>query len=344
MVSKRVSLLAAALLVLLTAGESRAEDKLYDLKLERFWTREATYEPANNADYGGVEYKRVSAHWKRADQEQFDNLMGDIGSALAPRFLGPGASTGMLGFQFGVNFSFTNIPENSDHWKTVMTSQQEKLYKDKDYPDGTNVADSDIRQVVALEPGKTMTRPDSYLSTWQLYVRKGLPFSLELGGSVTGLMKSSLVGVGMELKWAPLEGYRNAPEIALRGALSTFLGTQDYSLLVASGDLMISKEIGIAGLFQLSPYIGYEFLYIHGSCNVVPTVYNARPKDKNTDQYVDYYKTAQEDPFEAANVFHHYIVMGLQAIITVVNVGFDFSLNPADTQNHSFSLRLGLDF
>ena len=306
--AKNGVILLALLLGVCWAAPAAQADK-YDLKLERLYKR------------------NESGAWVKRGENFFSDLMGDMGSALAPRFLGPASTTGSLGFQIGLNMAFTNIDENAEYWKAVVTP-----YDDM----GNSIANNPA--------GPGAEGADSYLTTWQVYARKGLPFSLEVGGTITGLAKSSLVGVGLELKWSALEGFKKLPEIAFRGAVSTFLGTEDYSLLLASGDIMISKDIPIAGLFVLSPYLGYEFLYVHGSSNVVPLVAKADPNSTPATGTAVPFVVDEQGVFLPANVYRHYIVLGVTMIATVVNVGFDYSVAPADAKQHSFSLRLGVDF
>jgi len=278
-----------ALLVVAAAFPTTASADKYDLRLARLFEKSGSYWTYKNVDY-------------------FERIMGDMGAALAPRFLGPGATFGSLGFDLGVNYSITNIPENADHWVQVMT------------PTG----------LPGDAPVNNAEGADSYLQTVQFSVRKGLPFSAEVGGSITKLMQSNLWGVGLELKYAALEGFTFAPEIAFRAAVSTFLGSRDYSILLASADANISKKIGIAGLFKLAPFLGYNFLYTYGSSNVIAV--------DTTGGKVE------QQVFGNANVFRHYVVFGFQLVATVVNTGFEAGISPADSDQHSFSWRLGVEF
>lgn len=279
-----------ALLVAAAAFPTTASADKFDLRLTRLFEKKGSYWAYKNVDY-------------------FERLMGDMGAALAPRFLGPGATFGSLGFNLGLNYSITNIPENSEHWREVMR------------PTGYDGGDA----ATGSSEGA-----DSYLQTIQFAVRKGLPFSAEVGGSITKLLLSNLWGVGLELKYAALEGFTFAPEIAFRAAVSTFLGSKDYSILLASADANISKKIGIAGLFKLAPYLGYNFLYTYGSSNVIAV--------DTTGGKVE------QQVFGSANVFRHYVVFGFQLVATVVNTGFEVGISPADSEQHSFSWRLGVEF
>ncbi len=175
------------------------------------------------------------------DEDDFGLLAGDLGHVLGPKMLGPADTSGALGFDIGFAFSFSNIDEDSTRWQR------------------------------ALESG------DSMLSTVQVQVRKGLPYSFELGGSVTHLLDSGLWGVGMQLKWAFLEGYKSVPDLALRAAISTVLGSRDLSMFISSIDLTVSKSFGVGGVLSLAPYAGYRTMIIRASSFVLGTFPEGSP-------------------------------------------------------------------
>ncbi len=279
------SLPVVAFLAAMLLSSSVYADK-YDLDLKRLWKWEEGKTAIIN--------------------EYFAGLVGDLGSTVAPRFSGPAATLGSLGFQVALDWSMTNIPENAKRWQDVMS------------PYGASTPSEGA---------------DSFLQTLTLHVRKGLPFSAEVGGTFTRLLNSPLWGVGVEFKFAALEGFTYLPELSFRGAVATFLGTRDYALLTASGDVILSKKIGIAGLFKLAPYVGYSLLYTHGSSNVIPVEISSvgNPPTISIEQQV----------FDSADVFKNYFVAGFQVVATVVNAGFEAAI----TQNlQTYSLRLGVEF
>jgi len=263
------------LLAILVAAPGPAEAAKYDLKLSRLALSDGTKIP------GADRY--------------FEGLMGDLAAVLAPRFLGPATTTGSLGFQVDLDYSFTDIQENAERWQAVMRGDSAGAH--------------------------------SILHALQVHVRKGLPFSTEVGGTFTKLINSDLWGIGLELKVSPLEGFRKMPEVGIRASVNTFLGANDYSLLTATADLIISKEIGIAGLFKLSPYAGYAFQYAYANSNVVTVFDDAGGASPIT--------------FDTANVFMHYGVLGFQIVAVVFNTGFEAALSK-DVQSYAF--RIGVDF
>lgn len=266
---------ALLLLALLLAAPPPARAAKYDLRL------------SNLAFADGTKLPGADRHFK--------GLMSDLSAVLAPRFLGPSTTTGALGFQVDLDYSFTDIQENAQHWQAVMRGQR--------------------------------TGAHSILHALQVHARKGLPFSTEVGGTFTKLIDSELWGIGLEVKVSPLEGFRKLPEVAMRVSVNTFLGADDYSLLTTTADLQISKEIGIAGLFKLSPYVGYAFQYAYANSNVV-SVFDA---------------SGGSTPitFSTANVFHHYGVLGFQIVAVVFNTGFEAAISD-DVQSYAF--RVGVDF
>lgn len=274
----------ALTLVVAALWSSLALADKYDLQLKRLWY---TNPSTGSATLLG--------------KDDFKGLMGDLGSVVAPRFLGPAATLGSLGFQLAVDWSLTNIPEDAMRWQRVMTDQT---------------------------PGAKQEGADSFLQAVTIHARKGLPFSAEVGGTFTKLLNSNLWGVGLELKYSALEGFTYLPELSFHGGVSTFLGTKDYALLTASADVILSKKIGIAGLFKVAPYIGYNFLYVRGSSNVIAV-------------NIDGTGNIEQQVFDPANVFKSYFVIGFQVVATVVNTGFEAAI----TQGiQTYSIRLGVEF
>jgi len=307
MVRKALWVFVPLLLVVLYAPAALADK--YDLKLTRLFRWDPPMNEKGKPTGGNP--------WILKGEKYFENLMWDMGTALAPRFLGPACTSGSLGFQVAMNYSLTAIPVNAAHWAEVMTATG--LPGDPDTGLGSGA--------------------ESPLQTIQFNVRKGLPFSAELGGNVTKLVDSGLWGVGLEVKYAALEGFKYAPEIGFRGTVNTFLGSKDYALLLASWDAIVSKKFGIAGLFKLAPYAGYNGLYIHGSSNVILTV----PKEDaniTAPQYAD----PQQQVFNSANIVRTYAVFGFQVIATVINTGFEAAVDMQDSDHQTYSFRFGVDF
>ena len=166
------------------------------------------------------------------DVNGFKQIAGDVGQAMGPKMFGPADTTGSLGFNLGVDFSFTNVDEESDAWQRVNSGQ------------GT-------------------------LNSIQLQVRKGIAYSIQFEGLLTHLLDSGLWGVGMGIKYAFIEGRESAPDISLAIRVSTVLGSRDMSMLITSAELNISKSFGLGGVLSLAPYAGYSGQYTRASSYVI---------------------------------------------------------------------------
>ncbi len=94
------------------------------------------------------------------------------------------------------------------------------------------------------------------------HVRKGLPFSLELGGRVGWVEKSSqIVGTG-ELKWAVNEGFTWLPDVGVRGHVTKLFGARDLSLTVVGLDIGVGKQFPLGGMVTLTPYGGLDLGFV----------------------------------------------------------------------------------
>jgi len=251
-------------------------------------------------DLYDLEFNRL-VNQTKIDQNGFNHVVRDMAIAMAPKFLGPAATLGSLGFEIAYEMSWTDIVEDSDHWQTVIGDGQE---------------------------------PDSALTTMQVHIRKGLPFSLEIGGNLTHLFKSDLWGVGLDVKFAPIEGFRYLPDLAFRANVNTVLGAGDIHMLLAGGDMIVSKEFGIAGLFRLAPYTGYNLVYVLGQSH-----------------QITFFPTESTDPCDGAESCVHLFdnvsevvhrgVVGLQFVAAYVSLGAEVALT---SETQTYTMHVGADF
>ena len=108
-----------------------------------------------SADKYDINYNRLANVTANANgvtvqknEGAFENLVRDIGIGLA-KFMGPASTLGALGFDVAYEIGFTDINETEDYWTDAL--------------DGESA--------------------DSMLTTSQLHIRKGPPFSMEIGGT-----------------------------------------------------------------------------------------------------------------------------------------------------------------
>jgi len=196
------------LLVSVPAGAAR-----YDLNLGRFF----------NAQCTGT-----------CPQDNFENLMTDLGLATGPVFLAPAETLGLNGFSFALEGTVVPIPGDKDYW---------------DVP--------------------TEGTPQNVLFIPHIHVLKGLPFSFEVGANLSYLPESELFNVGAEVKWAINEGFYYIPDLAVRVSINHMVGSKDFELTTGGWDVSVSHAFGIGGMLSLTPYAGYNMLFIHASSHVV---------------------------------------------------------------------------
>jgi hypothetical protein len=191
-----------------------------------------------------------------ANEQFFDNLILDLGQVFAPRFASPSETLGQAGFAVYLMTSLSGINNNADYWRTAVENRN----------------------------------PTSNLMTSHLQVRKGLPFSFEVAGNMAYLFASEMFTLGGDLKWALNEGFYYFPDVAVRGTVNTLMGARDLNLVTAGWDVSMSKSLPLAGVMSLTPYVGYQQLYIVGSSRLL----NAYPQDPRPPQY---------DPNDSRRVF-----------------------------------------
>jgi hypothetical protein len=226
------------------------------------------------------------------DMNGFQSLAGDLGQVMGPKMLGPAHSTGSLGFNVSLDFSVNNIDEASPHW------------------------------------AKALTDPSSVLSTMHVSVRKGLPYSFQVGGTISHLVGSDLWGLGVDLKYAILDGYRVIPDVSVRAFVNTVLGSRDMSLLLTGGDLTVSKVFGLSGVVSVAPYLGYSAMLVRAASHVLGIF----PGD-----------ATQPVKFVIAgrNVVRHRGYVGVRVVAFYASMGLEAMLTGG---MQSFTATLGVDF
>ncbi|HJL48769.1 MAG TPA: hypothetical protein RMG45_23120, partial [Polyangiaceae bacterium LLY-WYZ-15_(1-7)] len=171
------------------------------------------------------------------DFDAYRRLMSQLGFALAPPLLEPARTTGYRGFRLSFDTTFVGIDDGADYWRLGT--------------EGDSMA--------TFAEGNRFV-PSSY--AWsQLSVRKGLPYGLEAGLTLGRPYNASSWVFGGSLKIALLEGFREGwpaflPDFAVRGSVTTLVGESDFSLTVASADLILSKPLVAGSTVVLTPIVG----------------------------------------------------------------------------------------
>ncbi len=192
------------------------------------------------------------------------------------------------------------------------------------------------------------------------HVRKGLPFSVELGGRVGWVEKSRMVAATGEVKWAVNEGFTYLPDLGVRGHVTRLMGVRDLGLTSGGVDVGIGKQFPVGGMVTLTPYGGLDFNFVDASTNSLyfnPPNNESPPNDSLTllSQDTDVYKRVK-----ASDNMTQRIYGGVRFIGGVLQLGAEISftrlgtvkLDPTNEASEgrtlptvvTFNTSLGLDF
>ena len=184
------------------------------------------------------------------DEPAWDSLMTQFGASLIPPLLTPARTTGVRGFYVGLESFITGIDANEDYWRRGT--------------EGDSMTTDRNRFV------------DGVLGWGRVSLRKGLPFGFELGANVGYLVNTSYWTLGVEVRWAIMEGFRVGqdgagwlPDVAVRGAVQTLVGDSELNVTVPSVDLTISKPFVIGDVFWLTPYVSGQLSWIFADTELV---------------------------------------------------------------------------
>lgn len=231
------------------------------------------------------------------DEDGFRSMAQELAVAMTPVGLQPAETTGLNGFAFQLIYNTTSISEDAEYWATAD-------------PDGD----------VGANRG-----------TLQLQLRKGLPYSFEVGANVGMLLGSELVSVGGELKYALHEDTLwPLPDLAIRGWGNAVFGNRDLELFNAGFDVIASLPIGLGGVVQLTPFAGYSFhVAISGSGLLDASPADPRPPVDSPDNPSE--SNAPEFVFETESFILHRGFVGLRLSLAVVDLSFQGTFGAGQT-------------
>lgn len=176
---------------------------------------------------------------------RFARLATDLALGLTGTLAQPASTTGHSGFQVGLETGYTSLATGSVGQATA--SFDEATYQ-------------------GVRPyWPTRGAAPAGLLTPSVHVRKGLPYSVELGGRFTYLSQSSLFAAQLEGKWAFVEGWTYAPDAAVRVAWTKLMGQRDLSLGATELDLIVSKRFGASAVASLTPYLAARYTRVSAS-------------------------------------------------------------------------------
>jgi hypothetical protein len=188
-----------------------------------------------------------------ADDVAFKKLVSQYAFALAPTAMHSARTTGYGGFHLSIEANYTTIDSDADYWKKGTQGSRDP-----------NTAQASVENA----------SPASVLSVYSLKFRKGFGFGLELTGAVGFMPDTSIVSGGADVRLALLEGFRTGiggylPDLAVGGGVRTITGTPQFQLTTVGIDGQLSKPFPIASQSVLTPWIGYQYLFVFGDSGLV---------------------------------------------------------------------------
>lgn len=160
-----------------------------------------------------------------------------------------------------------------------------------------------------------------------LHVRKGLPFSFEVGGRGAWLDRSQMIALGAEVKWALNEGFLYLPDFGIRGHGTRLLGTRDFQVTTAGIDFGIGKQFAVGGMLTLTPYAGWDLVFVGASSGNVDFDPGRTPEASVADRNAQFENTAVFDEVKIASNSHNRFYGGLRFISGVVQLGAEVSVS-----------------
>jgi hypothetical protein len=276
----RSTTLTAVVLCLLVPTSARADT--WDLNLGRLC--QIMTRGGQRLECGGGYTEADPVAYVIPDNAAFRSLMSELGAVFAPNILSPSETQGYSGFNFAAEFGWTKInprrrivDPNYDTTKADTDPRNQNAIKGENYY--WRAAESVSGRAFTNPLMRDYERidnelPSGFAPTVTVMARKGLWIpvpSFELGIGVRHLIGSQMWAPLATAKLALHEGFHGwpVPSLAIRGSGARVLGTPGYNLTVAGLDFSVSKRFGIASTFNLTPYVGYQLLWIIADSEVI---------------------------------------------------------------------------
>lgn len=186
------------------------------------------------------------------DNDAWAKLVSQYAMAIAPTAMHPARTTGYGGFEMGFFMNLTTISNTNN----VLTRGTEgAVTPSNKYPTSNQ-------------------SPDGVLQIYGLSGRKGLPYGFELQGSIGWLANTELAVIGGGVRLSPFEGFRKYVDLSVGGYVNTITGTSKVKITVPALDVQASRQFVISNQVVLSPYIGWQMVWINADSGVI----DATPK------------------------------------------------------------------
>jgi hypothetical protein len=191
-----------------------------------------------------------------------------------------------------------------------------------------------------------------------VHIRKGLPWSFEIGTKVGWLDKSQMAVGTLEAKWAGNEGFAYLPDVAVRFHATRLFNTRDFELGAGGLDFSVGKKFAIGGMITLTPYGGWDLTFVGAS---TPRMVDFQPDrteaQAEASQYAQLTNSGMYKDVALFSNAHNRFYGGARFVGGVIQIAAEMSIagvGQTDTVNESldqqlpavlaFNVALGLDF
>ncbi|MGE0789633.1 MAG: hypothetical protein AB7S26_28430 [Sandaracinaceae bacterium] len=190
------------------------------------------------------------------DDPAWQRVMTQFAGAMMPPVLTTAGTRGVRGIYVGF-----------ETWLTPIESDAS----------GANATGSAWHRAVegdGLGGSTTSSRfVDSVLAWGRFNLRKGLPFGFDLGMNIGYLANSSYWTLGLEVRWALFEGFRDGvgwiPDLAVRAAVQTLLGDSEFNMTIPTVDVILSEPFVIANTVEVTPSVFGQVGWIFADSELV---------------------------------------------------------------------------
>ncbi|MCA9690271.1 MAG: hypothetical protein R3A51_05375 [Nannocystaceae bacterium] len=249
----------------------------------------------------------------------FRTLSSELGVVMAPQPVDTADSLGLSAFAVSADLTINTI--NTENWATATNSSE----------------------------------PSGVAPSLQIMGRKGLWPGLEIGAGATHLFDSRMWALGGYVKASFHEGFHHMPipSIAARGTFSRLVGAQDMNMTTAAVDVSISHVFGIGKTFNITPYVGYQALFIFARSGVLDVT-------PGSDEFL--MPTGESNEFvfkDSGAIVRHRPFLGARFIFSVMRIMVEAMIVPGGGSTgdidgvavddnaglqQQYTISLGLDF
>lgn len=259
-------------------------------------------------------------------QENFRAFARTFGAALSSVTLGPPETLGHAGFAVNAELAVVQL-------------------------------DAERVRIPTVRQGEGRAGIDGALLLPSVHVRKGLPWSFELGTRVMWIEKSRMFAGTGEVKWALNEGFAYLPDLGVRGHVTRLFNSPDLHLTTGGLDLALGKQFAVGGMVTLTPYVGWNLVWVAAASNTV---------DFEPSRSREAHQRSPASSFENTNVYrqvelgsnaHNRFYGGIRFIGGVLQLGAEYSVSqlprlPVEGTGEfielpsvsAFNFTVGLDF